>query len=213
MTKPRRPSRGRALSDEDEELWAAVSKSIKPVRKRDRVHPAVDEPLEQRPGAARSEAPNPAATARRDPRPTPPVAAQAAKRAPPAPTVADLDRRRARKIAAGGVEIEARLDLHGMYQNEAHARLRAFILRCHGRGQRHVLVVTGKGIAADDQRPFELEGRRNRGVLRRNVPLWLAASELRAVVVSFTTAHARHGGEGALYIQLRSPHRNRERSE
>jgi DNA-nicking Smr family endonuclease len=46
-------------------------------------------------------------------------------------------------------------------------------------------------------------------VLRKNVPLWLAEPELRAIVVSFTTAAVPHGGEGALYIQLRNPGRAR----
>jgi DNA-nicking Smr family endonuclease len=66
-------------------------------------------------------------------------------------------------------------------------------------------VITGKGVPGDvrDQ-PFQLDGQRERGVLKRHVPLWLTEPEMRAVVVSFTTAHARHGGEGALYIQLRN---------
>jgi DNA-nicking Smr family endonuclease len=46
-------------------------------------------------------------------------------------------------------------------------------------------------------------------VLRKNVPMWLAEPELRAVVVSFKTASIPHGGEGALYIQLRNPDRSR----
>jgi DNA-nicking Smr family endonuclease len=42
-----------------------------------------------------------------------------------------------------------------------------------------------------------------RGVLRRLVPQWLAEPELRAIVLSYDTAGARHGGEGALYVRLR----------
>jgi DNA-nicking Smr family endonuclease len=42
-----------------------------------------------------------------------------------------------------------------------------------------------------------------RGVLRRNVPRWLAEPDLRSIVVCYTAAAASHGGEGALYIQLR----------
>jgi DNA-nicking Smr family endonuclease len=42
-----------------------------------------------------------------------------------------------------------------------------------------------------------------RGVLLRGVPLWLEQPELRAVVLSYTTAGTRHGGDGALYVQLR----------
>jgi DNA-nicking Smr family endonuclease len=44
-------------------------------------------------------------------------------------------------------------------------------------------------------------------VLKSNVPRWLAEPELRAIVTSYTTAAQNHGGDGALYVQLRSPHR------
>jgi DNA-nicking Smr family endonuclease len=37
--------------------------------------------------------------------------------------------------------------------------------------------------------------------------MWLGEPELRAIVVSFATAAIPHGGEGALYIQLRKPDR------
>jgi DNA-nicking Smr family endonuclease len=44
-------------------------------------------------------------------------------------------------------------------------------------------------------------------VLRRLVPQWLGQPELRSVVVSYTTSHIRHGGEGALYVHLRKSSR------
>jgi DNA-nicking Smr family endonuclease len=40
-------------------------------------------------------------------------------------------------------------------------------------------------------------------VLKRNVPRWLAEPELAAIVVGYTEAAVRHGGAGALYVQLR----------
>ena len=40
-------------------------------------------------------------------------------------------------------------------------------------------------------------------MLKRNVPRWLAEPELRSIVVGLTTAAIRHGGDGALYVQLR----------
>ena len=49
-----------------------------------------------------------------------------------------------------------------------------------------------------------------RGVLRRNVPAWLDEPELRAVVLGYTTAGVRHGGEGALYVQLRRSSRRED---
>jgi DNA-nicking Smr family endonuclease len=114
-----------------------------------------------------------------------------------------LERRKARRIASGRAEIESRIDLHGLRQAEAHRRLRAFLLAAQAKGLRTVLVITGKG----GERSRELatsSGDEARGVIRRLVPLWLEEAELRRLVVSVTQAHARHGGAGALYIQLRT---------
>jgi DNA-nicking Smr family endonuclease len=43
--------------------------------------------------------------------------------------------------------------------------------------------------------------------LKRNVPRWLDEPDMRAIVVSFTTAAIQHGGEGAIYVHLRSKNR------
>ena len=56
-----------------------------------------------------------------------------------------------------------------------------------------MLVITGKGVAGDAER----------GVLRRQVPQWLALPEFRTLVVGFEEAHIGHGGEGALYVRIR----------
>ena len=125
-----------------------------------------------------------------------------------APALAQFETRKARKIRAGRIDIEARLDLHGMRQSQAHGALRAFLLRSQARKLKWVLVITGKGtFARDSDNRDPLGGDWDappRGVLRRNVPMWLAEPELRSVVVSYTTAAVHHGGDGALYIQLRS---------
>jgi hypothetical protein len=44
---------------------------------------------------------------------------------------------------------------------------------------------------------------RGRGVLKRQVPLWLSLPQFRSLVVGFEDAHLGHGGEGALYVRLR----------
>jgi DNA-nicking Smr family endonuclease len=56
-----------------------------------------------------------------------------------------------------------------------------------------VLVITGKGGGLDT----------GRGVLKRQVPLWLALPEFRALVLSVDEASLSHGGEGALYVRVR----------
>ena len=66
--------------------------------------------------------------------------------------------------------IDARLDLHGRTQSEAHAALLRFLRRAQANGAKTVLVITGKGGDRDGER----------GVLKRQVPLWLALPEFRA---------------------------------
>jgi DNA-nicking Smr family endonuclease len=89
-------------------------------------------------------------------------------------------------------------------EGEARAGLRTFLYDAHARGELTVLVITGKGarLAAG-----AAQGESPRGVLRRNVPLWLAEPDLRAIVTGFSEASARHGGAGALYVRLRKPSR------
>jgi DNA-nicking Smr family endonuclease len=95
-----------------------------------------------------------------------------------------------------------------MRQSDAHMRLRGFLLDAHARGLKTVLVITGKGGEAQKgDYMADAFGQPRRGVLRRNVPAWLDEPELRAVVVGYTTAGVRHGGEGALYVQLRRSQR------
>jgi DNA-nicking Smr family endonuclease len=96
-----------------------------------------------------------------------------------------------------------------MRQSEAHTALRSFLLSCYAKGRRNVLVITGKGGASrgEDPAPSSFMDTRERGVLKRNVPHWLAEPELRAIVVSYREAAQPHGGGGALYIHLRTRHR------
>lgn len=199
-----------AVTDDEASLWHFIAGSVKPLKKpKGRVHATArldDLPIPRAPAAA-SQPTQPAQRSKpaadRPPLPAPPP-----KIAPP--QLADFDRKKARKIRTGQIEIEARIDLHGMRQHEAHDALRAFLTSCHRRDQRWVLVITGKGGPARSSKVDDLDhfGESNRrGVLRQNVPRWLSEPDLRAIVVSFTTAAIQHGGEGALYIHLRSSKR------
>ena len=189
----------RAITPDEAELWDHATRTLAPVKAKARVGKA-----------AQAEPSTPA-------RPSPPPAkskiASAAPSRPPAqarpaasPPLADFDRRKMRQIASGKLEIEARIDLHGMRQRDAEVQLRAFLLDAHARGLKTVLVITGKG--GEPQRGdymVEQLGGPRRGILRRSVPGWLDEPELRSVVLGHTTAGIRHGGEGALYVQLRKP--------
>lgn len=102
-----------------------------------------------------------------------------------------LERPVKRKIAKGRLALEARIDLHGMIQSEAHGFLLGFLIRAHERGMRHVLVITGKGASFGSD-----------GALKRAVPLWFSLPEFRPLISSYETAARGHGGEGALYVRL-----------
>jgi len=121
--------------------------------------------------------------------------------APPPPGAPGLERRERRGLERGTLSIDARIDLHGLYQAEAHAALVGFLLRARAAGHARVLVVTGKGgesFGGQDRGGFA-----ERGVLRRSVPHWLRGPELRGLVIGFEEAARHHGGAGALYVRLR----------
>jgi DNA-nicking Smr family endonuclease len=194
-------SAGHELSAEERALWEHAARALKPLKGKSRVHALHEKEAPAAPGSAHDKAAAQRAggTPLRQP-------ARLATVAPAPPPLSDLDRRKARKIGTGKVEIEGRIDLHGMRQAEAHAELRRFLMRAWADGRRWVLVITGKGAPlrrGEDDAELIGVGSEERGVLKRNVPRWLDEPELRAIVVGFTTAAIRHGGEGALYVQLR----------
>jgi DNA-nicking Smr family endonuclease len=173
----------RRLTEEEEHLWAAVARSIKPLRASKRLPmaaPSKPSPHGARPvrKTAADHPPSPA------PHPKPPASAIA------------LARRERQQLARGKTEIGGRIDLHGMTQAQAHDALLNFLRRYQVEGAKFVLVITGKGSAG-------AVARGERGILRRQVPLWLALPEFRACVLGFDIAHLGHGGEGALYVRLR----------
>ncbi len=208
MKKPGRKSGRGGLTEEDREMWARVAESIAPLDRDRAIVPAMPEVQIEAPISApalpKSSAPSRAATGLgRTPPPPPP---QPPRPAAP-PPLSSLDRRKHRQIASGRVTIDARIDLHGMTQSEAHATLRAFLYGCAARGDRNVLVITGKGSPAARTEHWDTSGRSDRGVLRRNVPRWLDEPDLRGLVIGTSSASARHGGSGALYVQLRARRR------
>jgi DNA-nicking Smr family endonuclease len=185
-TDDRKPRR-RKLSEEEQTLWVRVTRSIAPLRRR---APAAEPP---QPTAPASKGPLPPVRA--------PMAARSATPAlkpvpKPAPRLEPLERRQKQRLARGTLALDARIDLHGRTQSEAHAALLGFLRAAQSDGARFVLVITGKGARARDDWS-------ERGVLKRQVPQWLKLPEFRTYVVGFEDAHVGHGGEGALYVRLR----------
>lgn len=103
---------------------------------------------------------------------------------------AGIDRATAERLKRGRLPIEARLDLHGMTQEEAHGALAGFIRTARSGGKRCVLIITGRGKVGG-------------GVLRSAVPRWLAEPGFRPHLLAVATAQPQDGGAGALYVMLR----------
>ena len=112
-----------------------------------------------------------------------------------------LDRRTGQRLARGQFDIEGRIDLHGMTQDEARRSLERFVRTAAAEDKRCVLVITGKGSPRD--RSDSIMPDRDVGVLRRSLPSWLSQPGLRDLVVAYHNAKPRDGGEGAFYVLLR----------
>lgn len=192
-----RDGKRRVLSYEERVRWTAVTKAVAPLRDGTpdaSLEPAADPdvptvrkapPVFEKPAKLPKSAVSPVPP----PRPMPPIKA--------APAAQPLGRRMKRSLARGSEGIDARLDLHGLTQAQAHDTLLRFLRTASMRDARLVLVITGKGKRSDG------DGERERGVLRRQVPHWLGQPEFRDLVIGFEDAHIAHGGEGALYVRVR----------
>ena len=115
-----------------------------------------------------------------------------------------LDGRTDERLRRGLLEPDARLDLHGFTERDAHRTLLLFLRSAQLRRHKLVLVVTGKGARLAPDAPFDMElNYRSRGVLKAVVPRWLREPDFAGMVAGTRAAHRKHGGEGALYVYLR----------
>jgi len=188
--------RPRMLSPEERELWRKIARGVRPLDP-SRLR-RLEDPDPPSPGT--TDARPPAAPVKGASRPAPVPAPKSG----PAPPEQSGDRRMRR----GRVEVEARLDLHGLTSARAREALLGFLGRAQAGGLRCVLVITGKGAGAhalDRLRyePFDPEARPLPGVLRRAFSRWMGEPEFARLVSGYAPAHRRHGGDGAFYVMVR----------
>ncbi|HEX6141775.1 MAG TPA: Smr/MutS family protein [Geminicoccaceae bacterium] len=177
--------RERRLTDDELALWRGAVRSARPLRPGELGPPPPPAPEDE--GGGEGEGAGAPA-----PRTRPSGARLPAQ---PGPALdpdrpIGLDRRSWERLRRGRMSIDARLDLHGDTQEVAHLRLEGFLRAAQARGQRCVLVVTGKGQASG-------------GILRHMVPRWLAEPHNRNRLVAYAPAQREHGGTGALYVLVR----------
>lgn len=176
----------RQLLPEDRILWETVARTARPLHGRirppvveaDEFHRAMQSPV--KPAISKSKIEQ---------------TAEPQKRKPQSPALlhqSELDRPTHRKIAKGRIDIEARIDLHGLTQGDAYEMLYGFLADAHARGLRHVMIITGKGRSLGSD-----------GALKQAVPHWFSTPLFRLLVSAFEDAARHHGGQGALYVRLR----------
>lgn len=175
----------RRLTAEEQALWDHVISGVAPRRKWSTARVEHGSPAPKAPAASAARRKGPAV------KPEPKAERKTAlKPVPDAFAAPRLDGRRAQQFLKGELQIDGRIDLHGLTLDLAHKALAGFLMQARGRGHRMVLVVTGKGVGKG-------------GALKRLVPLWLGAPPFDTLLAGLATAQARHGGDGALYLYLR----------
>ena len=97
---------------------------------------------------------------------------------------------RLRQVKRGVVSVEYQLDLHGLKREEALTALPRFLRSALDKGQKAVLVITGKGNHSAEE-----------PVLQHAVASWLREAG-RELVLEFAPAPRELGGSGALVVFL-----------
>lgn len=174
----------------DAALFDAAMRGVAPLPAAKRV-PAAQADFKPEPPAEKA-APKPARAA-----PEPSLGARSRPAAP-----AGIDKRTSQRLKRGQMAIGGRLDLHGHIQADAHRALHGFVRAAYDNNRRCLLVITGRGGPKPGDED-EIMPARDRGVLRRNVPRWLAETPVRHMVLAVETARPQHGGDGAFYVLLR----------
>ncbi|MDA5192369.1 Smr/MutS family protein [Govanella unica] len=171
--------RRRSLTGEDVELWRYATRDVKPLDKLPNIVPEADVLMTPKRAARQSGLPT-----------LPQVLAAVHVRAAPPLVGAAPNRQWERSLKRGEMEIDARLDLHGQTELQAHSRLMRFVINAAAMDARRLLVITGKG-------------REGQGLLKTRLPGWLTEGELRPLVMAVHPAHIKDGGDGAFYVILR----------
>ena len=183
----------------DFHLWTVVAATVDPLRRKGLLKLGTGPlpmPVEEAPQPT---AATPAPPKRQAPRKAflPPYQAPL----PSAPTpVKAVEPSIHKKLSRGRIEIDGTIDLHGMTQNEARGALHRYLQARWSRGDRTVLVITGKGLKSDNDYVAAMS---ERGILRTMLPIWLSEPSLAPLVSGWSTAARGHGGEGAWYVRLR----------
>ncbi|MGZ8258149.1 MAG: Smr/MutS family protein [Methylotenera sp.] len=95
------------------------------------------------------------------------------------------------KLRRGHWVVQAAIDLHGLFSDEARLYVSTFISDCKKRGIRCVRIVHGKGLSSRNSEP----------VLKHRVRSWLMQKD---EVIAYVEARRQDGGSGAVIVLLKA---------
>ena len=111
----------------------------------------------------------------------------------------NLDTATGTKFSKGKMKIDGKLDLHGLTAKQAFISLKEFLNKHYSRASRCLIVITGKGgLQVEENGEIK-----KTGIRTRLLPVWLNDKELKPMILSFTIAKDKDGGNGAFYILLK----------
>lgn len=174
----------RSLSEEERALWRLATRDVA----RRAAKPPAGGPESPTKAVAR---PARAAT-------TPPAKKAPAAAARSASALGAGDPARDRLVASGRLAIDKTIDLHGLTEIGAHRVVRRALLGAAAKGERLLLIITGKGA-----RDIDREHGPGRGVIRRRFLDWIEEPDLRARIARVAQAKPKDGGAGAFYVYLK----------
>ena len=95
-----------------------------------------------------------------------------------------------KNLRSGKFIIQSKLDLHGYKLHDAEKNFYNFVIKNHVQGNRNLLIITGKGQDGE-------------GKIRKSLHTWINKNDLSKLVIFYTHASPKDGGNGAFYIRLR----------
>ena len=108
-----------------------------------------------------------------------------------------------------GISSFKKIDLHGYSLIDANQKVKELITESFDNGIRKILIVTGKGSRSTvNENPYMSE---KLSVLKYSIPDFIKNDEnLSDKIIKISPASIKDGGEGAIYIFLKSKKKVRE---
>lgn len=95
------------------------------------------------------------------------------------------------KLRRGHWVVQAAIDLHGLFTDEARLYVAEFLADCKKRGIRCVRIIHGKGLGSRNREP----------VLKHKLRNWLMQKD---EVIAYAQARQADGGSGAVIVLLKA---------